>query len=101
MNINPLWSVCILTRLLLICLLNKIPLFVPLLMGIGFMYKGLTGSNDEVQVTQVFWHDTRYVHGTLYLLATYYMFRKNIKMASIILLLDVFFSFLYRIKFNV
>lgn len=107
MNIHPMWFFCILVRLTLICLiiyLNKkrnvkINMFcssVLLLMGIGFIYKGFFGSNNETQIKKVFWHETRYVHGMLYLLSCYYLINKNIKMTGLVLLLDLIFSFLYR-----
>ena len=30
------------------------------------------------KIAKVFWHETRYVHGSLYLLAAYYLYKKNI-----------------------
>ena len=30
--------------------------------------------NDEIQINKVFWHNTRLLHGVLYLLAAYYYF---------------------------
>ena len=54
------------------------------MMGSGFMFKGITGSNVENQVAKVFWHETRYLHGLLYLISAYF------------LLLDIVFSFMYR-----
>lgn len=95
--IHPLWIVCILTRVLLALNLSRVPAAVPLLIGLGFMYKGLTGSNSEVQLAKVFWHETRYFHGVMYLLSAYYMFTGNTRIASNILLLDVLFSVIYRI----
>jgi len=70
-------------------------------MGLGFIYQGYFSSNDEVQISKVFWHDSRYVHGVIYLLAAYYLFKNNINMNTILLLLDLCFSFLYRIINNV
>ena len=95
--IHPLWIVCLLTRLVLALNLAHVPVVVPFIMGLGFIYKGLTGSNDEVQVAKVFWHETRYFHGIMYLMAAYYMFNGNIKIATIVLLLDLLFSIIYRI----
>ena len=107
MDIHPLWFFCILVRLTLICLiiylnkkknvkLNMICGSVLLLMGVGFIYKGFVGSNNEIQIKKVFWHETRYVHGMLYLLSYYYLINKNIKMTGLVLSLDLIFSFLYR-----
>jgi len=66
-------------------------------MGIGFIYKYLTGSNDEVQVAKVFWHETRLVHGKLYILASYYLYIENYRMSMLMLGLDTIFSILYRV----
>ena len=75
MNIHPLWYLCILIRLSLLLIIRYIVKIkknkntryilssILLLFGIGFMYKGITGSNNEKQINKVFWHETRYVHG--------------------------------------
>lgn len=96
-NIHPLWGVCLLTRLLLALNLDRVPLVVPLVMGAGFVYKGLTGSNQEVQIAKVFWHETRYFHGIMYLMAAYYKSKGNTRIATLILLLDLLFSIFYRL----
>lgn len=106
MKINKLWYVCILVRLSMILIIryfNRNPKskskFIPLIlmaMGLGFMFKAITGSNNETQVAKVFWHETRYVHGSLYLLAAYYLYKKNLDMNSMVLFTDVVFSFIYR-----
>jgi len=67
-----------------------------LIMGLGFIYKGLTGSNNELQVNKVFWHETRYVHGMFYLLSSFYLFKNNVNITSLLLLSDIIFSFLFR-----
>ena len=112
MNINPLWGLCIFIRVFLIfmiryiyknfkeSILNKLILVILLLIGIGFLYKGYFGSNNEKQIAKVFWHETRYIHGILYLFATYYLFNNNIDMNSIILFVDLLFSLTYRIIKN-
>jgi hypothetical protein len=69
-------------------------------MGIGFMIKGYTGSNDEIQICKVFWHDTRYIHGMFYLLSSYYLYKKDIDMVSLLLLNDLIFSISYRLYTN-
>ena len=113
MNINPLWFACIIVRISIIFIIryltqlykkNRI-LFLILssilfLMGIGFLYKGRFGSNNEIQIARVFWHETRYVHGILYILSAFYLFNENVNMASLILFTDVLFSFLYRYFFK-
>ena len=71
MKIHPLWFFCILIRLILVYViqyievipyLNKYFVCLLLLIGIGFLYKGFTGSNNEIQLSKVFWHETRYIH---------------------------------------
>ena len=107
MKIHPLWFFCIFVRLTLICLIiylskkrNKkikmICVSILFLMGLGFIYKGLTGSNSETQVNKVFWHETRYIHGMFYLLSSFYLLKNNVNITSLLLLSDIIFSFLYR-----
>jgi len=112
MNIHPLWAVCILVRFSLIFLIrfihhkyNKpyikyILCSILLIMGIGFLYKGIIGSNKEIQINRVFWHDSRLLHGMLYIMSSYYLFIDNINLNSITLILDIIFSFLYRFLLN-
>jgi len=109
MNIHPLWTVCIFVRLLLIFIIrysykNKqiknIFLFILLVIGLGFIYKFIFGSNNEIQLNKVFWHDSRLLHGVLYITATYYLYVNNINLNSITLSIDIIFSFLYRFLLN-
>ena len=109
MNIHPLWTVCIFVRLLLIFIIrysykNKqikyIFLFILLAMGLGFIYKFIFGSNNEIQLNKVFWDDSRLLHGVLYITATYYLYVNNINLNSITLSIDIIFSFLYRFLLN-
>lgn len=102
-KIHPLWLLCIIVRLLIIVIVKnfykKYNIYLAgilFMMGTSFMFKGFTGSNMEKQVKKVFWHETRYLHGLLYLLSAYFVFIKNIKMASLTLLLDIVFSLMYR-----
>ena len=111
-QIHPLWYLCIFVRLLLVLfvyvltkndiyennflkILITITLFI---MGSGFMYKYITGSNNEIQIAKVFWHDTRIYHGLMYLLASYFFYINKGFYASWILLLDVIGSIIYRIS---
>jgi hypothetical protein len=110
MKLNLLWILCITVRVFLIFFIylftNKsriIRLTTSLILctiGIGFLIKAITGSNDEIQISKVFWHDTRLVHSMLYMLAGYYLYIGKIRISSIVLGLDVIFSFLYRIVTN-
>lgn len=103
-KIHPLWMVCILSRIVLIFVVihlhkhkvNKIFYIFLFIMGSGFIYKAITGSNNEKQITNVFWHETRIVHGLLYLLSFYYIMNNNIRITKLLLLLDIIFSFLFR-----
>ena len=111
-QIHPLWYLCIFFRVLLVLfiyfltksnvqekgflkLLITITFFI---MGSGFLYKYITGSNNEVQIAKVFWHDSRIFHGLMYLLASYYFHINKGFYTSWILLLDVIGSIIYRIS---
>lgn len=105
MKINPLWSICLIVRILIIILIRiyytnsifKILSVLGLLViGLGFTYKSLTGSNNEKQFSKVFWHETRGLHGFFYLLAAYYLYINNINMNTLVLSLDICLSLLYR-----
>ena len=110
MKIHPLWFLCIFVRIALIFLIRfiyklrksykKYISFILFLMGAGFIYKAIYSSNDEIQIERVFWHEARYLHGTLYLLASVYIYKNNLDMGSLILLIDVVFSILYRVLLN-
>ena len=124
MKINPLWGLCLIIRLSLILIIwylnnnitpniynikyniknNRkikiITLIFLLGIGFGFIIKGYTGSNNEIQLSKVFWHEARYVHGIIFVLASLYLLKDNLNMCLLLLLLDVIFSVLYRITFN-
>ena len=102
-KIHPLWLLCIIARIMIIVIVrnfykefNIYLAIILFMMSSGFMFRGITGSNVEKQVAKVFWHETRYLHGLLYLISAYFVFIKNIKMASLVLLLDIVFSLMYR-----
>jgi len=80
--------------------IKNIFLFILLVIGLGFIYKFIFGSNNEIQLNKVFWHDSRLLHGVLYITATYYLYVDNINLNSITLSLDIIFSFLYRFLLN-
>lgn len=105
MIIHPLWYLCLFVRLSLsYCIYNNLYtnyiLPIIILISTGFIYKGYTGSNNETQIAKVFWHDSRYIHGLLYTIASYYLYNNNYKMSSLFVLLDVLFSISYRLLFN-
>jgi len=105
MNIHKLWILCIIVRLSFVFTIIKLSkttikkyLFLLLCsIGIGFIYKGYFGSNNETQVAKVFWHETRYIHGFFYLISGMYLYKNNLDMTTLILTTDLFFSILYRI----
>lgn len=66
-------------------------------MGIGFTYKSITGSNNEYQIAKVFWHNVKFVHALLYLLSAIAMLYKKIILNTLLLVIDILFSILYRI----
>jgi len=70
------------------------------IIGLGFIYKGYYGSNNETQIARVFWHDTRYVHGILYTTAAAYLLMDKLKISSLLIVTDVLFSLGYRLITN-
>ena len=106
---HPLWFVCLCVRVSIIFIIrylyyykkNKlykvIPSIILLVMGLGFIYKSITGSNKEIQVKKVFWHEARVLHGIFYILASYYLYIDNLNMTTILLINDLLFSLTYRI----
>ena len=106
MVINPLWYLCISLRVLSILLLNKFKNYkkiitsILLLISLGFIYQSIYSSNETFQISKVFWHDARIIHGIIYLLATYYFYINDIKMTTILLITDIVYSILYRIIKN-
>ena len=79
---------------------KKLAILILSLMGLGFIYQALFSDNKEIQFNKVFWHETRVLHGLLYLLSVYYLFMNNLNMNSLVLSLDVIFSVLYRFYFK-
>jgi hypothetical protein len=104
MVIHPFWVICLFVRVALIFLVRylykinqkKIAGLILGLIGIGFIYQAIFGSNNEIQLNKVFWHETRITHGLLYIISIYYLFENNLDMNSVILGLDVVFSVIYR-----
>lgn len=108
MIIHRFWIICICVRLFIAffikynsnSLIEKIINLLLTFFGLGFIYKGFTGSNNEKQFSKVFWHETRYIHGINQLLGSYYLYKKNNKLSLCVLLSDICFSFIYRIISN-
>lgn len=107
MKIHPIWSICIITRLCLAYIVYRFGninkhiryglIALLLFIGLPFFYKGYYGSNNETQIAPVFWHDTRYVHGSLYTLSALYLINGNPIISSLLILTDILFSILYRV----
>lgn len=107
MKIHPIWYICLLTRLSLAYIVYRFGnssklirngLVISLMtMGGGFMFKGYYGSNNETQVASVFWHDTRYIHGLLYILAALSLINGNHINSTVLITTDIAFSIIYRI----
>jgi hypothetical protein len=118
MNIHPLWFLCLSVRLFMIYIIwyllntpritntltkkriKKICIIILFIIGLGFVRQGYFGSNNEVQIAKVFWHETRYIHGTIYLLSALYLLSNNLNVCLLLLGIDIIFSILYRIIFN-
>lgn len=104
MKINSLWYICLLVRIILILFIrfSKYNItFMLFTISLGFMFKAITGSNDEIQIDKVFWHTSRIFHSILYLLATITLFYKKKNVNSLLLSIDILFSIFYRIYNNV
>ena len=108
MVIHPFWYICLSVRILLILLIRildkqnfkKLGMLILSIMGLGFIYQALFSDNKEIQFNKVFWHDTRILHGLLYLLSVYYLHLNKLDMNSLILVLDIIFSIMYRFYFK-
>ena len=114
MKINLLWLICLFVRLSLsfivlyisnlkkdIEILDNIIFLFLFLLGTGFIYKFIFGSNNEIQISKVFWHSSRISHGIIFIFASIMYITKNKKISSILILIDILYSFLYRIIMNV
>jgi hypothetical protein len=112
-KIHSLWYFCITVRIIISFLpliynyflkknihkniLKKISFFTNIcifLMGFGFLKASIFGSNNEVQINKVFWHNTIIIHACLFLLAGIYF--NDYKLSSTLLFTDVIFSLIYR-----
>ena len=114
MKVNLLWYICLLVRFSIvlgifyistltkdIIILDNIISLILFLMGVGFVYKYITGSNNEIQISKVFWHTSRIYHGLIFIFASITYFKNYKKIASILILIDILFSFIYRTSLNV
>ena len=96
--IHPLWYLCIFVRVLLAIgvffVSSKVYTWVLLCIGLGFLYKSYTGSNNEYQIAKVFWHTSRKIHALFYLAAAACIHSNQIRFGF--LMTDVLFSIYSR-----
>ena len=104
---HPLWAICLLVRAILIFVTRYTAPFARIItatyigaIAVGFLYKAVTGSNNEVQVEKVFWHDSRLLHACMFALSSIYILRGDPAMAAFVLIVDVLASVAYRIWFR-
>ena len=67
--------------------INYLPLTAPitLIMGLGFLYFFLAGKERGATFNQkAWWHYLRPIHGLLYILYSYYAYKKNEDLQNII-----------------
>ena len=67
-------------------------------MSLGFLYKYLTGSNNEVQIDKVFWHNSRIYHFIILFITSILLYLNDNESAGITSLIDVIYSNLYRLN---
>jgi len=84
--------------------INYLPLTAPitLIMGLGFFYTFFSGKKTGSTFNQIaWWNNLRPIHGLLYILYSYYAYKKNSDSYKI-LLFDVIFGllsfFIYHIS---
>lgn len=96
--IHPLWYLCLFVRVLLAIgvffVSSKVYTWVLLCIGLGFLYKSYTGSNNEYQLAKVFWHTSRKIHALFYLAAAACIHSNQIRFG--LLMADVLFSIYSR-----
>lgn len=109
MKINPLWYLCILTRIIIVYIVNKygntkkyknLILIILILISLGFLNKSIYGTNNEIQITKVFWHESRIVHAVLFGLSVFLLYKNKTNLSSIILFIDILFSIIYRVSID-
>jgi len=107
-KIHPYWYICIIIRLFISVipllykyLINKkgdkyaiIIKYILLIIGLGFGWKAIFGSNNEKQIAKVFWHRTRIIHSFLFIGAAINF--HNYYLSSFLLFISLLFSICYR-----
>jgi len=74
--------------------------YLTIFIACGFIYKSIYGSNNEIQIARVFWHDARPIHALLWACAAIALIYENVPYAILCLLIDVIFSIVYRLYTN-
>ena len=98
---------CVPVRFLFVYLAKNIPIkYLPLtapitlIIGLGFFYNFFIGKKTGTTFNQVaWWYNLRPIHGLLYILYSYYAYKKNSD-AYKILLIDVIFGLLSFIIYH-
>jgi len=105
---HPLWAICLVVRAILIVLTRYTGRFARKItatyigaIAVGFLYKAVTGSNNEFQVEKVFWHDSRLLHACMFALSSIYILMGDPAMAALVLTVDVLASVAYRMWFGI
>jgi hypothetical protein len=83
--------------------INYLPLTAPitLIMGLGFFYTFFSGKKTGSTFNQIaWWNNLRPIHGLLYILYSYYSYKKNSD-AYKILLFDVIFGLLSFLIYHI
>ena len=106
MNIHPLWYLCLFIRSILIVLIRYssntttyLNIIIAII-GIGFLHKSITGSNNETQIAKVFWHSSRIFHAIFYIFASLSLYYKKTNICTFFLISDILFSIFYRLITN-
>ena len=108
-QISLLYILCILARLIIIIIayfaINYdyyyyIFTWFYYLLGIGSLYHWITNARKNGGFNQsIWWHYLRPVHGTLYILAAYFIYRKNLLFIPT-LLVDTLFSIYGHLQYH-
>lgn len=83
--------------------INYLPLTAPitLIMGLGFFYTFFSGKKTGSTFNQIaWWNNLRPIHGLLYILYSYYAYKKNSDSYKI-LLFDVIFGLLSFLIYHI
>ncbi len=108
-EISLLYVVCILVRLAFIigayfAIKNNFYYYIftwfYFILGIGSLYHWITNARQKGGFNQtIWWHYLRPIHGTLYIIAAYFIYQKNLLFIPT-LLIDTLFSIEGHIRYH-